>query len=78
MKIDKEKYLEDPRKCPFCRSMISESTAIAMADVWGIATSINTCGNCGKKWRDTYTITDVEEFIPGKMVPPGVKWLRSL
>lgn len=65
--MNKEKYLKDPTRCPFC-----DGDDLALVDDrfygdgdFGDPKRIYTfmsCENCGKYWRDIYLLTDIEEI----------------
>jgi len=59
-KMDKLKkaYLKDPTKCPVCKS---DNIAAKGLDVDGsVAVGRVECLECGERWKDIYTLTDIE------------------
>ena len=58
----KEKYLRsDGMLCPYCESNNLDGEEEDDEHITTI-TRIVSCINCGKHWRDVYTLTDIEEL----------------
>lgn len=56
----KEAYLKNPGKCPFCQSRDIDGGFVEIdgKSAWQKVS----CNNCEKEWNDIYTLSDVEEY----------------
>ena len=61
-KEEKNSYLANPDKCPYCKS--SDITADHPDFDTNFCSRIVRCNeeNCGKKWIDVYELKDIEEL----------------
>jgi hypothetical protein len=60
-KINVSKYLKAPDECPFCHS--SDIDADPIEDYVDIkAWRIVSCEDCGRKWQEEFTITNVRAY----------------
>jgi transcription elongation factor Elf1 len=50
-------YLENSSSCPFCGESDIEGSSVEI-DSGGAWQNID-CNNCGAKWQDVYTLTDI-------------------
>lgn len=55
--MDKEEYLKNPNKCPYCSSSEIEGE-VNSSDGDKIYVDAE-CIDCGAVWEDIYTLTDV-------------------
>jgi len=52
------KYLAHPDRCPYCNSTKILADSINYDDeLWCWVT----CSQCGKKWKDVYSLSGIEE-----------------
>jgi predicted Zn finger-like uncharacterized protein len=56
----KKAYLKAPSSCPHCGS--TSITADHIEADGKIAWSNVECQKCGEVWKDTYTLTSIEEY----------------
>jgi len=57
----KEKYLKDPVRCPYCGTFdILSLGPMEWLDEKHTSETIS-CLKCGKHWLDQYTLTDITE-----------------
>jgi DNA-directed RNA polymerase subunit M/transcription elongation factor TFIIS len=56
----KDNYLNSPSECPSCHSdhIVAERIEAEGESAWGNVV----CQQCGKRWRDIYTLTNIEEI----------------
>ena len=59
-KDQKTEYLKHPYHCPFCKSTRIEAGTF---DGETQSQAVD-CLNCGRQWKDVYTLTDIEPTIP--------------
>ena len=57
--IDKNKYLANSHKCPYCNSTSIEGNSVEIVD--GHAYQDIVCMECDKSWTDEYTLTNILE-----------------
>lgn len=59
----KEAYLADPSKCPFCgciRIRLEDYSFLRHPNTWKESRCLNL--KCGERWIDTYTLTKVDDL----------------
>lgn len=58
-KKQKEAYLKNPEKCPYCGSTVISADPMEVDEkhAWREVE----CSNCQETWNDVYTLTDVED-----------------
>jgi transcription elongation factor Elf1 len=56
----KQKYLDDPDHCPFCKSRNVGGGEIDLSDGRSLDRTFS-CNECGKVWVEIFTLTGVEE-----------------
>lgn len=58
-KVEK-RYVNYPNFCPFCESEDIEAEQLEVDDENGCS-SLVTCNDCKKEWRDIYAVVRIEE-----------------